>query len=95
MKKLPYIKQKERSRYEPWLGILIDVLSEIPEEDRDGHINYVVTMILKHLYEPPKYRRYNKAIGVLECIKLEFYRRMVAPYEDEKIEENGDVECPT
>ena len=30
-------------------------------------------------------------IGVLECAKLELYRRVAAPYEDDKIDENGDV----
>jgi hypothetical protein len=30
-------------------------------------------------------------IGMLECAKLELYRRSVANYEDEKILENGDV----
>ena len=29
--------------------------------------------------------------GVVECVKLEFYRRAVAAYEDEKCKENGDV----
>jgi hypothetical protein len=28
----------------------------------------------------------------LECCKLEIYRRLVAPYEDKKKDENGDVE---
>jgi len=46
---------------------------------------------LKRLYSPPKYKRYNKAMGVLECIKQEFYRRVISKYEDQKIEENGDV----
>lgn len=30
-------------------------------------------------------------IGLLESVKFEFYRRFVSPYEDIKIEENGDV----
>jgi hypothetical protein len=30
-------------------------------------------------------------IGVLECAKLELYRRVAAPYEDAKCEDNGDV----
>lgn len=30
-------------------------------------------------------------LGVLRCCQLELYRRMVAPYEDKKIQENGDV----
>jgi hypothetical protein len=45
---------------------------------------------MKGIY-PPKYFNYNRAVGVLECIKLEFYRRMVGPYEDTKIRESGDV----
>jgi len=33
----------------------------------------------------------NAIIGALECAKLELYRRVAAPYEDDKIAENGDV----
>jgi hypothetical protein len=49
-----------------------------------------VTKMLKEIY-PLRYYHINKAIGVLECIKLEFYRRVAAPYEDVKIKESGDV----
>jgi len=38
-----------------------------------------------------KYATLNTVIGVLECAKLELYRRVVADYEDQKCEENGDV----
>jgi hypothetical protein len=37
------------------------------------------------------YANINEVIGVLECAKLEIYRRVAAPYEDEKIDQNGDV----
>lgn len=30
-------------------------------------------------------------IGALVCTVLEVYRRVVAPYEDRKVKENGDV----
>lgn len=33
-------------------------------------------------------------IGTIECVKLEFYRRVVAPYEDKKAEQNGDAYHP-
>jgi predicted type IV restriction endonuclease len=89
---MPYIKQDKRKIYEKALTELVHLLREVPEEERDGHINYIVTVLLKRLYQPPNYRRYNKAIGVLECIKMEFYRRMVSPYEEDKIRENGDVQ---
>ena len=37
------------------------------------------------------YSSFNDVIGALEACKLEFYRRVVSPYEDNKIIENGDV----
>lgn len=37
------------------------------------------------------YSAYSSALGALECAKLEFQRRHIAPYEDTKIAENGDV----
>ncbi len=37
------------------------------------------------------YTELNAAIGALECAKLELYRRVAVPYEDEKAVINGDV----
>ena len=42
----------------------------------------------------PRYRDFNAAIGVLECAKLELYRRAAATYEDAKLAEHGDVYGP-
>lgn len=36
-------------------------------------------------------KRTCSAKGAIECAKLEFVRRVVSPYEDQKILENGDV----
>jgi Domain of unknown function (DUF6899) len=87
---LPYIKTEKRVKYEKALHELVNILKSLPPEEVDGELNYVVTKILKGVY-PLRYYHINKAIGVLECIKLEFYRRVAAPYEDNKIEESGDV----
>jgi hypothetical protein len=87
---MPYIAQEDRPQYEEVLEELIGLLKEKPIESVDGHINYVVTRILKEVY-PLRYFHVNRAMGVLECIKQEFYRRVAAPYEDTKIEQNGDV----
>jgi hypothetical protein len=38
-----------------------------------------------------RYAHINEAVGALECAKLELYRRVAAPYEDEKMKESGDV----
>lgn len=57
-----------------------------------GELNYVITSLcVAHLGENPHYKDFNEVIGALECAKLELYRRMIAPYEDTKAKENGDV----
>jgi hypothetical protein len=34
---------------------------------------------------------YAECLGALEAVKLELYRRRIAPYEDKKCAQNGDV----
>ncbi|MCK4318821.1 hypothetical protein KAW53_08665 [Candidatus Bathyarchaeota archaeon] len=87
---MPYITQEDRPQYDEVLAELIGLLKEKPPESVDGHLNYVVTRVIKEVY-PLRYYHVNKAMGVLECIQHEFYRRVAAPYEDTKIEQNGDV----
>jgi ribosomal protein S3AE len=87
---LPYIKSEKRKKYEKIIQELASILKSLPPEEVDGDLNYVVTKLLKEVY-PLRYYHINKAVGVLECIKLEFYRRVAAPYEDLKIKESGDV----
>lgn len=87
---MPYIKMENRPKYEKALGELIGILKAQPVEGIDGELNYIITRILKESY-PLRYFNLNRAVGVLECCKIEFYRRVAAPYEDTKIKENGDV----
>jgi hypothetical protein len=87
---VPYIKQHKRNKYEKTLEELVKILKALPPEEIDGELNYVVSKILREIY-PLRYFHINKAIGVLECIKLEYYRRVAAPYEDSKIEETGNI----
>ncbi|MFH0831952.1 MAG: hypothetical protein V1886_03775 [archaeon] len=87
---MPYIKQDERKQYEKFIGDIIQILKKVPAEQQDGALNYIVSKILLGVYEP-RYFNFNRAVGVLECIKQEFYRRFVAGYEDKKIKENGDI----
>lgn len=87
---IPYIKQEERKKFEWVIDNLVAFLNEKPD-DIAGNLNYVITSVLKKLSKDLRYKKANELIGVLECIKLEYYRRVVAPYEDKKIQENGDV----
>ena len=59
-----------------------------------GDLNYRITdLICKYLLNKPQanYCALNEVIGVLECVKLELYRRTVVPYEHKKMLKNGDV----
>lgn len=77
---MPYIAPEQRFKYN----------RDLPKSP--GVLNYSITyLIVQYLKGRENYASYNEVIGVLECAKLELYRRMVAPYEDKKIEENGDV----
>ena len=76
---MPYIKKERR-------------LSASVCPTTAGELNYAITReILRYFPQDPGYDDYNEVIGVLECVKLEFVRRMLVPYEDQKILENGDV----
>tara|TARA_B100002003_G_scaffold180850_1_gene168868 strand:+ start:101 stop:364 length:264 start_codon:yes stop_codon:yes gene_type:complete len=87
---MPYIDKRKRIKYEKGLTEILSELNKVPKENVDGELNYVISMILRGLYKP-SYYNYNKAIGVLESVKLEYYRREVASYENKKLKENGDI----
>lgn len=82
---MPYIK-KDRRGFEN-KSKAIDFVSNV------GELNYLLTKILDQYLKRKgnSYSTFNDIIGVLECCKLEYYRRRVVPYESDKIEANGDV----
>jgi hypothetical protein len=86
---MPYIKSINRSMLKSTTDAIV-----INPPVTVGDLNYLITNLCngylnKQLLK--NYQAYNDVIGALECCKLEIYRRAVVPYEDEKIEENGDV----
>jgi len=58
-----------------------------------GELNYDITRACNAylVRYGLSYTHINEVIGVLECAKLELYRRVAAQYEDKKIKANGDV----
>ena len=58
-----------------------------------GELNYLFTCIAKTYIETKglSYQTLNDVIGALEGAKLELYRKVVAPYENQKCFENGEV----
>ena len=58
-----------------------------------GELNFAITQLISRYVTDGhySYARLNDVLGALEGAKLEFVRRVVAPYEDRKRAENGDV----
>jgi len=84
---MPYIERI----YRPVIDKYVDHLGGFLKSE--GDLNYAITTLLNKwiMDEGLCYKNLNSAIGVLECVKQELYRRVAAPYEDIKKEENGDV----
>lgn len=83
---MPYIEQDDRNPI-----LRRDKIPETP-----GELNFAITTLVDDYTGVAgggevSYSGLNEIIGVLECVKLELYRRVAAPYEDQKRQENGDV----
>jgi len=79
---MPYIKKEYRDN-------IVD--DSIPEDA--GELNFLITQICHDYlqFHNVNYRNINTVIGVLECAKLELYRQIAVPYENQKKQENGPV----
>ena len=88
---MPYIPQVERKA---WQSALAKVASIIVDRGMsNGDLNYLMTKLALYyiIRHGKSYNTLSDVIKAFECAKLEFYRRHVAPYEDRKITQNGDI----
>ncbi len=80
---MPYITQEARER-----------MAKGAAPKTPGELNYAISRLVdEYLVQRGgvRYTHLNEVIGVLECAKLELYRRLAAPYEDQRLAETGDV----
>lgn len=78
---MPYVTKKQRRKLAQGAAM------------NAGELNYKITMLIKKYIEVNQlsYQVINDILGALEGSKLEFYRRIAIPHENNKITENGDV----
>ncbi len=90
---MPYIAQEKRMMLEHALATLAAGVIVEEKPNQAGVLNYCISAIFNEVLKTNgmNYRNINELIGVLECAKLELYRRVASPYEDDKIQSNGDV----
>lgn len=88
MQIMPYIRMTDRDR----LNQLTDEIQTVGLSNA-GELNYLFTIIARTYLTDNglSYQNINDIIGALEGAKLELYRIVASPYEDNKIKENGDV----
>jgi len=84
---MPYIEEIPIRRK---LDELIFSFLGLGKESITGKLNYFICKLA--WYTCRNYEDYRNFIGEIEAAKLEIYRKQIAPYEDTKIEENGDID---
>lgn len=79
---MPYIKNERR----------IAIGEDEPMQNA-GELNFLITTAIRRYWvnSTRRYQDINDIVGALEGAKQEFYRRIAVPYEENKIQENGDV----
>ena len=82
---MPYVKPKDRYK----LDLVVRVL-QLHKIKANGDLNYILFKFFKESV-PKDYNSVKNYLGELDEVRVEIRRRFLAPYEDFKIEENGDV----
>ena len=84
---MPYVNQTRRRLLDPTIEQLADSLQDT------GDLNYAITRLTLLLIRRQGFNYVNAsaAMGTASFALMEMYRRVLGPYEDEKIKQNGDV----
>lgn len=84
---MPYVDEGRRKHLDPHIKEVMIRLTG------PGDLNYAISRMANHLVKRlgKSYLTLDSTRGAINDAAAEFYRRVVAPYEDEKRQVNGDV----
>lgn len=82
---MPYVDMDKRPELDQLVRIMVNLGIKA-----DGDLNYVLYKFCKYHIDP-SYNNYKNFCGELTECAVEIRRRLLAPYEDTKCNENGDV----
>lgn len=88
---MPYIPRSDRTLLNESIQELAEAISS------PGELNYIICRLLTLActkYGRPGYEEMSAWRGAVQDASDEFYRRVMAPYEDKKCAEKGDVFGP-
>jgi hypothetical protein len=89
---MPYIRAEDRAKFHLHAAHGAEGIKLVA--DNAGELQYCIALLVKAYLTrqaPWRYQHLNDVIGALEGAKLELYRRVVAPYENAKRAQHGDV----
>lgn len=95
---MPYIPKDKRKKYDDIIDRLAHILNTLEgNDDISGEMNYVLFRLARLLCDSESggkrgYARMAVVSSALSEAQTEFRRRVMTPYEDEKISLAGDVE---
>jgi hypothetical protein len=82
---MPYIPPKARQD-------IVPILRMLPSPLKAGELTYIIYfLMIETVGRYPNFAKFAEVIGAVAQAIDEFRRRIVHPYEDEKLKENGDV----
>jgi len=92
---MPYIDRGSRQKIDEEIYALSEKINSLVRASDEtsylGLLNYTLTSIILQTIPRKKYWLIAGVTGVLQNIITEFYRRYVENYEEEKINQNGDL----
>lgn len=98
---MPYIKQERRDQLDDSINELARHIVDISKQEESdgafaGLLNYSCTRlaleVVRLRFGHIRYWLVAIVSGVFSNVADEFYRRLIASYEDKQIEKNGDVD---
>jgi hypothetical protein len=91
---MPYIPREDRAVYDDDINSLGSSLDCLSNDQLAGHLNYIFFRLAGSMCtgDDMSYARAAVVSSALSEAQAEFRRRVMAPYENEKIKENGDIE---
>lgn len=92
---MPYLEEGDKYEVDAHgLNQLLEYCIRLELKYFAGVLNYIIFKIVRRWIKQNgrKYFCFATIVGTMICSVLEIYRRLIAPYEDTKIAENGDVE---
>jgi hypothetical protein len=91
---MPYITNDLRNQVAPAVAELIASVRELPDTERDGVLNYIITQVVVNSMRPEtgwRYYNLHRTKAVFADAHDEFERRLMGPYETYAMRKNGDI----